>query len=218
MIQIVYETLKDQQEGKKGRASVKSGGASESNLWLFCFWLYLLFICFEQIDTGLVVTYLKRKCNTKNKFIFPKFSTHGRWIPMTAAQPLVSVDSSPFSRSHYTSSLIWWCTPSSWLLSSFLNHHILFCLASHRSRWIVLPKQGIQRVARLSLHKRRHQRFVLVRFDSKQSQFSGQLVQRTTLYWFFLFISREILLWGGLSRPRSVSHWLVHQPGRLGLG
>lgn len=30
MIQIVYETLKDQQEGKKGRASVKTGGASET--------------------------------------------------------------------------------------------------------------------------------------------------------------------------------------------
>lgn len=32
VIQIVYETLKDQQEGKKGRASIKSGGASESIL------------------------------------------------------------------------------------------------------------------------------------------------------------------------------------------
>lgn len=30
VIQIVYETLKDQQEGKKGRASVKTGGASET--------------------------------------------------------------------------------------------------------------------------------------------------------------------------------------------
>lgn len=29
IIQIVYETLKDQQEGKKGRAAVKTGGASE---------------------------------------------------------------------------------------------------------------------------------------------------------------------------------------------
>lgn len=29
VIQIVYETLKDQQEGKKGRASVKTGGASK---------------------------------------------------------------------------------------------------------------------------------------------------------------------------------------------
>lgn len=29
VIQIVYETLKDQQEGKKGRTSIKSGGASE---------------------------------------------------------------------------------------------------------------------------------------------------------------------------------------------
>lgn len=30
VIQIVYETLKDQQEGKKGRASIKTGGASEN--------------------------------------------------------------------------------------------------------------------------------------------------------------------------------------------
>lgn len=29
MIQIVYETLKDQQEGKKGRAAIKTGGAGE---------------------------------------------------------------------------------------------------------------------------------------------------------------------------------------------
>lgn len=32
VIQIVYETLKDQQEGKKGRASIKTGGASETIL------------------------------------------------------------------------------------------------------------------------------------------------------------------------------------------
>lgn len=30
VIQIVYETLKDQQEGKKGRAAIKTGGAGES--------------------------------------------------------------------------------------------------------------------------------------------------------------------------------------------
>lgn len=30
VIQIVYETLKDQQEGKKGRAAIKTGGASET--------------------------------------------------------------------------------------------------------------------------------------------------------------------------------------------
>lgn len=35
VIQIVYETLKDQQEGKKGRAAVKTGGASEIYLFIY---------------------------------------------------------------------------------------------------------------------------------------------------------------------------------------
>lgn len=30
VIQIVYETLKDEQEGKRGRSSIKTGGASET--------------------------------------------------------------------------------------------------------------------------------------------------------------------------------------------
>lgn len=41
---------------------------------------------------------------------------------------------------------------------------------------------------------------------------------RELFFILFSFICREILLWGGLSRPRSVSRWLVHQPGSLGLG
>jgi len=32
VIQIVYETLKDEQEGKTGRASIKTGGTSETPL------------------------------------------------------------------------------------------------------------------------------------------------------------------------------------------
>lgn len=31
VIQIVYETLSDQKEGKKGRAAIKTGGASEDS-------------------------------------------------------------------------------------------------------------------------------------------------------------------------------------------
>lgn len=43
VIQIVYETLKDQQEGKKGRATVKTGGASENILIFRAYWIEIFF-------------------------------------------------------------------------------------------------------------------------------------------------------------------------------
>lgn len=36
VIQVVYETLKDEQEGKRGRPSIKAGGASEAIFCILC--------------------------------------------------------------------------------------------------------------------------------------------------------------------------------------
>lgn len=44
VIQIVHETLTDQQEGKKGRASIKTGGTSENTLPLFITFLIIRYI------------------------------------------------------------------------------------------------------------------------------------------------------------------------------
>ena len=48
VIQIVYETLKDQQEGKKGKATIKTG-ASGDFLHIINFLLYKLVILMIDI-------------------------------------------------------------------------------------------------------------------------------------------------------------------------
>lgn len=69
MIQIVYETLKDQQEGKKGRVPVKAGGASESSLRFF---LFLLIICVAPTDTGIFAVQSRKPCSTQQLvFLIP---------------------------------------------------------------------------------------------------------------------------------------------------
>lgn len=50
VIQIVYETLKDQQEGKKGRASIKTGGAGESIIIKDSFTKIVLYGAVQMFD------------------------------------------------------------------------------------------------------------------------------------------------------------------------